>query len=564
SVIRFDGGIGGLIGTFVTSGSGGIADPYGITFDFAGNLLVSSWGNDGVVKFDGVSGGFIGTFVAPDSGTVVFGPIDVAVGLDGHIYTSSFNTDSVVRFDGGTGDLIGTFIASGTGGIVDPYGLVFVPSITPSVAVAGRVFDDTNNNGLDVGDNGIQGITVTLTGNSADGPVNRSTTTLADGIYVFENILPGTYSITADQPYGYLDGKETAGNLGGDVDNSQDSKTISNIVIGNDGVDATGYNFANIRPSDLQGLVWQDFNNDGEVNFGEKAVDGVTLSISGTDDRGNGVSRSTVTDSDGVYMFVDLRPGNYTVSETQPVGLEDGLDVVGSLGGNNSVNDTISQIVIGVPGSVGENYNFGERPSAGSEVTAGQTATIGFWQNNNGQELIESLNGGSESTQLSSWLAATFTNMYGVDAGENDLTGMTNSQVADFYSELFQRKKKEAEQLGLGGPVKMDAQVMAVALATYVTSSNLANYAAADFGFWVTENGVGTSTFNVGNGGEAFDVADNSQMAVLDLLFVTNEKSFEGALYDLDADGDADDDWESLLRKLANDVYSAINETGGI
>jgi hypothetical protein len=36
-------------------------------------------------------------------------------------------------------------------------------------------------------------------------------------------------------------------------------------IEGNDGADATKYNFAEIQPSDLQGLVWQDFNNDGEV-----------------------------------------------------------------------------------------------------------------------------------------------------------------------------------------------------------------------------------------------------------------------------------------------------------
>ena len=101
-------------------------------------------------------------------------------------------------------------------------------------------------------------------------------------------------------------------------------------------------------------------------------------------------------------------------------------------------------------------------------------------------------------------------------------------------------------------------------MATYVTNSNLAAYAAVDYGFLVTEDGVGTSTFNVGDAGEAFDVADNTEMMVLDLLFATNDNSFDGVLYDLDGDGDADDDLESLLRQLANDVFSAINESGDI
>ena len=60
---------------------------------------------------------------------------------------------------------------------------------------------------------------------------------------------------------------------------------------------------------------------------------------------------------------------------------------------------------------------------------------------------------------------------------------MSNAEVADLYSDLFRRKKREAEQLGLSGPVKVDAQVMAVALATYVTNSSLASDAAVDYGF---------------------------------------------------------------------------------
>ena len=46
--------------------------------------------------------------------------------------------------------------------------------------------------------------------------------------------------------------------------------------------------------------------------------------------------------------------------------------------------------------------------------------------------------------------------------------------VADFYRTLFLRTKKEAVKLGLTGPEKMDAQVMAVAFACYVTDETLA------------------------------------------------------------------------------------------
>ena len=140
-------------------------------------------------------------------------------------------------------------------------------------------------------------------------------------------------------------------------------------------------------------------------------------------------------------------------------------------------------------------------------VVPGQTATIGFWQNKNGQQLITSLNGGEDAVQLSSWLGLTFPNMYGASAGDHNLLNgdgdlladadgdgdpafdpMTNAQVANFYRDLFRMKKKEAQELGLGGPVKMDAQVMAVAFATYVTSETLAGTTAAEL--WISRDRI--------------------------------------------------------------------------
>lgn len=138
---------------------------------------------------------------------------------------------------------------------------------------------------------------------------------------------------------------------------------------------------------------------------------------------------------------------------------------------------------------------------------------------------------------------------------------MTNLQVGDFYKQLFQYNKKTAAG---GGPPKMDAQVMAVALASYVTNETLAGTTAASFGFLVTENGVGTTTFDIGDHGAAFGVADYTTMSVLDILLATNDRTTNGLLYDLDGDGDADDNLETLLRTMANDVYNAINEQGEI
>ncbi|MCX7702146.1 MAG: MSCRAMM family adhesin SdrC, partial [Gemmataceae bacterium] len=450
------------------------------------------------------------------------------------------------------------FTISYTGG--DGNDVVLTMVKTAEVSLSGRIFDDRNNdgifNGLDVG---IAGVAVSLI-NSANVAV-ASTETDALGYYLFRGFFGGdTYRIVAAQPNGYLDGRETAGNLGGSVDNSQDSDTIAGIVLNKADV-GTGYDFAELRPSRIQGLVWEDANDNGEVDFGERAIPGVEITLMGIDDRGQSLYLQLLTDQNGIYEFTGLRPGNYSILESQPAEFPDGRDSLGTVNGTavgTKLNDRFDNVVL-TPGSDAVNYNFGELVPPGGTVHAGQTASIAFWKNKKGQALIKSLNGGPNATDLGNWLATNFPNMYGANAGPNNLTGKTNAEVAAFYVQLHKRNG----QTSPGGPPKLDAQVLATALAVYVTNQNLAGTAGIAYGFEVTATGVGSSTFNIGTNGAAFGVADHTVMTVLDILRATDSRTRNGILYDLDGNGTISKS-ERKLRVQANDVYSAINEAGGI
>jgi hypothetical protein len=296
-----------------------------------------------------------------------------------------------------------------------------------------------------------------------------------------------------------------------------------------------------------------------------------------------------LTGPDGGYAFVNLRPGTYALKETQADGFDDGPEALGEvadLGVPTAVanagyvdgNDKFAAIGL-VPGSEGTRYNFGERPQPGEAIADHVTAGIGFWHNKNGEALIESLNGGPDSKQLGQWLAATFPSMYGPGAfydaprgkGQDmDLSNKSNAEIADIFQYLHKRNRKTSVA---GGPPKVDAQVMAVALATYVTSETLAGGAyAADYGFNTTDDGIAYTTFDVLDVltvQEADDLGLTPVMdaagnvTIIDLLLTTDGKAAQGLLFDADDSGSISA-FELTLRRLANKLYACINEGSDI
>ena len=116
---------------------------------------------------------------------------------------------------------------------------------------------------------------------------------------------------------------------------------------------------------------------------------------------------------------------------------------------------------------------------------------------------------------------------------------------------------------------------MATALSVYVTKSSLSGQLhvgstmttqdaidhVENFGFEVSTGGLGAVTFNVGVFGEAFGVADHSEVLIIDLLKSVNDQSKDGLLYDINGDGHID--WhEAGLRFKAYIIFAAINWLG--
>ncbi|MEX2168228.1 MAG: SdrD B-like domain-containing protein [Pirellulales bacterium] len=226
--------------------------------------------------------------------------------------------------------------------------------------ISGYVYHDRSDDGQfdRPGEEPIANVMLKLL--DADGnDTGKRAVTDAQGYYQFTNLAPGKYAVMEIHPDGWLDGKDTAGNLGGMVDPSTGSDMISMIMI-DFGVHGEDYNFGELKPGSISGKVKVSAEADCENDPNAFPLSGVTIQLLDAD--GN-VIDDTQTDSLGMYRFDNLRPGNYEVREIQPVAYFDGMDHLGSGSGSFLGNDHFGDIHIGSEQHLIE-YDFCEVPPA--------------------------------------------------------------------------------------------------------------------------------------------------------------------------------------------------------
>ncbi|TWT76544.1 Serine-aspartate repeat-containing protein D precursor [Planctomycetes bacterium CA13] len=259
----------------------------------------------------------------------------------------------------------GTSSAGSAGGIADPpnrIGNIVLASAEvavnydfcekPPAEIRGVVFADNDGDCLlDIGEIGIENVVVELYDSS--GVRIASTQTDAAGNYHFTHLPAGNYTVREIQPTGWLQGGQTAGSHGGKAD-VQDA--ISEIPIGW-GDRLTQYNFCEIEPGSIAGVVYVDADSDCVRDPGEAPLAGVVIQLK---DATGKVLAQTQTDSQGRYLFSDLAPGEYEIVETQPDGYFQGGQTVGNGGGRVIGQDRLGTVLLA--GADIAEYNFCEIP----------------------------------------------------------------------------------------------------------------------------------------------------------------------------------------------------------
>jgi hypothetical protein len=356
-----------------------------------------------------------------------------------------------------------------------------------------------------------QPVTYTATVNS-DAPVGAGTVTFYDGgtpaspalplddngraTFSFTTLSPGSHTITAS----YSGAAGGAGFTGFDTSAASTGLTVNPVQLSTSAV-----NFSVAAGAPYSGAVATFINADPS---------GSAASYTALIDWGDGTtSTGTITGTgtltvSGFHTYAD--PNSYALSV--------------------QISHYLGEYAAMV-------YPTATVTTLGQSVQDGVTGGIGFWNNKNGQALINAFNGGPDSTALSNWLASVFPNHYGY------LDGYSNAQVAALYQAQF----------ALPGS-NLEAEVLATALNVYATTLSLGGTTGQAYGFTVTATGLGADSFNVGADGAAFGVANGTTRNIYELLQAVDQQAGFGVLYNGDR----------TLQKQANDLFDALNRAGAI
>lgn len=224
----------------------------------------------------------------------------------------------------------------------------------PPASISGQVHLDTDGDcEVDPDEMPLEGVTIQL--RDASGKIISVTTTDSNGQYRFDNLAPGQYQVFEVQPDGLFQGGQRVGTGDGRI-LAQDLLGV-NLAAGQNLVD---YNFCEVPPASIGGMVWNESDPNGKFDPGDVPIPGVLIEL--ISDSGE-VIESQRTDSGGKYEFTMLRPGVYSVREHQPEGLFHGGQIVGDLGGQVGDDDLLIGITLG-GGQQGHEYNFPEVPPA--------------------------------------------------------------------------------------------------------------------------------------------------------------------------------------------------------
>ncbi|MDZ8053347.1 MAG: SdrD B-like domain-containing protein [Aulosira sp. ZfuVER01] len=190
----------------------------------------------------------------------------------------------------------------GSPGQDETIGLAKISICAAPGSIGDTVFNDTNaNNRQDPGEAGISGVQLNI--KDRNGNVIGTTTTDSNGKYSFPNLVQGQYTVAVSQPPSGL----------------TPTLTQPNPITLGEGQNFDQADFGFTQPAQGTGsigdFVFSDTNGNNIAEPGESGIANLNLVL--RDANGNVIS-TTKTDANGIYRFINVPAGTYTVAVTNP------------------------------------------------------------------------------------------------------------------------------------------------------------------------------------------------------------------------------------------------------
>ncbi len=182
-------------------------------------------------------------------------------------------------------------------------------------SIGSTIWYDTNHNGVQESGEDCRNIDLNVSLlDSANHPIQTQTT--HDCHYLFVNLLPGTYKVKVDLPQGFETSPKDQGS--DTTDSDFDTTHTTDPILINNGIDKLDIALGFYTKTSLGDHIWIDSNANGIQDQGEKGIANVTVELLNAD--GSTTGKSTTSDANGIYRFVDLLAGDYKLKFTAPQG----------------------------------------------------------------------------------------------------------------------------------------------------------------------------------------------------------------------------------------------------
>ncbi|MBF9034773.1 hypothetical protein HKCCE2091_11030 [Rhodobacterales bacterium HKCCE2091] len=366
---------------------------------------------NGQYVFAGVDEGFYRVRVTVQRGQEFVTPNQAADTVDSDILSSTATTGLSSQFRVTAGGLTLDIDAGLLPAAASP---APAPAPTPAPApsgrtgaVSGRVFLDSDADGRETGESGLEGHVIRLW--SPTRGVVQSTETDANGDYTFTGIAPGLYFVRVDVEDDQLFSPAGRGGEAIDSDivnhwtNANRGQTDEIVVVAGGHVVDVDAGVVEGRPASggagggggqsgnqnsnqsgsVSGRVFVDRDGDGVDDRGEAGSGGLLVRLW---DDARGVVQFTRTDADGSYHFNNVAPGDYKIR----IDAGRGVEFTPNTNGDNDVSTYIARF------GRGETDLLTVRP--GQDVTGVDAGVLPSWMSAASLTLSAGQGGSGQST----------------------------------------------------------------------------------------------------------------------------------------------------------------------